>query len=173
MSSSEGSSGLIRKAIWDFSVILNVTIGRPPMDVWSFFLGEKKNVWTMSEYTTIEGEVGEVGEVYTHAHRVHGFQVLYEAINVNPERHLVLKITIRESTEEKGHLMGYDFITLKEVAGGTVVGFQQATALPVEKTVEELHALTLQHNERIVGLFQNLKKVVEASVERRIEKNER
>src|SRR5882762_5137121 len=114
------------RRLWDYSVILEVTILRPAKDVWSHFVGKKKDIWTKSDYATIAGKTGEVGEIYTHAHRFHGLQLFYEAIKVKPEEQLVLKITSKENETDEGNLIGYDFFTLNEVAGHTTVVFQQA-----------------------------------------------
>jgi hypothetical protein len=142
---------------------VEVTIERPAGDVWPHFVGDKKNVWTKSDYTTVAGEPGKLGEIYTHAHRVHGVQAFYETIRVTPERHLVLKITCRENDNDELRLMGYDFVTLKEENGWTTVTFQQGLVLPVAAAESNLRRKTEQQDQRLVELFGNLKAIVEDS----------
>jgi uncharacterized protein YndB with AHSA1/START domain len=147
------------RPMWDYSVIMELTIDRPAKEVWSYFIGEKKNIWTRSSYTTVAGEVGQLGEIYTHAHRAHGNQGFYEAIKVVPEQQLVLKITYRENEDDEPTLAGYDFFSLKEVAGHTTLFFQQAFALPVDQ--KDFDRASEEQDKKIVDIFQNLKRAVE------------
>jgi hypothetical protein len=150
-------------AVWDYSVFMELPIRRSARTVWAYFVGDKKNIWTKSDYKTVAGETGQIGEVYTHAHTVYGAQLFYEAIKVTPERQLVLKITHRRHEKDDRQLMGYDFIALNEVAGQTTLAFQQALAMPLEMLQDELHLATEKQDRRLAEIFQNLKATAESS----------
>jgi hypothetical protein len=149
------------ESIWDYSVIMAVTIDRPAKDVWPYLFGHKKDIWTEVQYTAIGGESEKVGEIYTDANPFHGAQLFYEAIKVMPEKQLVLKITYRKDPRDERRLTGYDFVALNEVAGRTTVFFQQAFALPVDAPKHDLNLESAQHDKELADIFQNLKKVVE------------
>ena len=149
------------KPVWNYAALVEVTILRPTRNVWAYFIGSKKNIWTKSEYSTVAGEVGQVGEIYTHAHTFNGVQAFYEAVKVSPERHLVLKITHKRSAEQAGQLVGYDLLTFRESAGQTTVMFQQVLTLPVDMLEGDLRVATENQDKRVADLFQNLKAVVE------------
>jgi hypothetical protein len=150
-------------AVWDYSVFMELPIHRPASTVWAYFVGDRKNIWTKSDYKTVAGETGQVGEVYTHAHTVYGAQLFYEAIKVKPDRQLVLKITYRRHEKDDRKLMGYDFIALNEVAGQTTLTFQQALAMPLEMLEDDLRFATEKQDRRLAEIFQNLKATVESS----------
>jgi len=149
------------RSIWDYSIIMEVTIDRPAKDVWPYFFGDKKNIWTMEHFTTIAGEPGTVGEVYTQAYR--GGQIQYETINVKPGIQLILKITYKQDEKDEERLVGYDFVTLNEVADHTKVVLQQAFALPVDIPKEDLAVETPKQDKKLADVLQNLKKLVENS----------
>jgi len=155
--------------MWDYSMILEVTIDRPAKDVWPYFFGEKNATWSKSEYTIVAGQEGEVGYTYSMDSPKYGVTYFFEAIRVKPEKELVVKITYRELVEkmEAGQdvrkLMGYDMFELKEVAGRTTVAFQQAFAQPLEVPEDDLGAHTESTDKFLTEIFQNLKKSVESS----------
>ena len=162
------------KAMWDYSGMVEVTIDRPARDVWPFFFGTKKDMWTEANYKTVAGQSGQVGEVYVMAYQGASVpqlgdqaappraQLAFEAIKVNPEKQLVLKITFKEHENAAWKLCGYDFVTVKEVSGGTTVVLQQALELPVEPNTN-LAVETERHDSFLAGIFQTLKRMVEQS----------
>jgi hypothetical protein len=153
---------LLAKPVWDYSMILEVAISRPAREVWPHLIeAEKRNVWTSSDYKTVAGKEGAVGEIFTHSHRFNGVEVFYEVIKVKPERQLVLKITYKDGESGELKLLGYDFHTLRELAGQTVVEFEQALAFPLVPR-EAFHQMTERQDKRLGDLFQNLKTIVEA-----------
>jgi uncharacterized protein YndB with AHSA1/START domain len=148
--------------MWDFAKFLEVTIDRPAKDVWPYLFGKKCAAWTKTEYTPIAGEPGKLGEIYEMAYPLanQGGHIRFETIKVDPERHLVLKITYKKNDKSERRLVGYDFNTLREVNGRTTLFFQQASELPVDPT-EDLNSLTEKHDKFLAEIFQDLKRVVE------------
>lgn len=147
---------------WDYAYVTEVTILRPAADVWAHFVGKAKDRWTGSDYSTVAGEVGAIGEVFTHAHRFNGVRLFYEAIKVKPKRLWVLKITYEDNETHQRHLIGYDFHTFRESAGATTVVFEQALALPRALVKDNFVAATERQDRKLTELFENLKRVAEA-----------
>lgn len=144
--------------MWDFSKFLEVTIDRPAKEVWPYLFRKKTDVWSRTDYTTVAGEPGKVGEVNAVAFQ--GGQLCFEAIKVKPEKHLVLKITYRKNDESEKKLSGYDLFTLNEVEDRTTVVFQQAIELPIDP-IEDLTLLTEKHDKFLADIFLDLKRMVE------------
>jgi hypothetical protein len=151
------------KAIWDYANLLEVTIDRPAKDVWPHFFGIKNAAWSLPQqetYLQIAGQPGEVGEVYSLASAAYGVLWFFEAIEVVPERRLVLKITYASDKNSERKLSGYDCFALSEVAGRTTVGLQQAFALPVQRDTD-LQLETERQDRMLFGILQKLKRTVE------------
>jgi hypothetical protein len=138
--------------MWDYSNLTEVTIDRPASVVWPYLFRPKADIWSKTAYTTVAGEPGKVGETYAMPYQ--GGELLFEAITVQPEKRLVLKILHKESSKAQSNLAGYDLIRLSEVAGRTTVTLQQVFALPVEPDTE-------RHDDFLAEIFQDLKTMVE------------
>jgi uncharacterized protein YndB with AHSA1/START domain len=154
------------RSLWNYAVHMSVLIARPVKDVWPYFVGDKKNQWAGSkeaaiEYTTIVGEPGQVGEIYTHAALFHNYHLYYEAIRIKPQKQIVLKITYKKNDKETSQLAGYDLINLHEAEGRTTIDFQQVFALPVEAMEHRLESLSKAHDKELVDAFDELRKTVE------------
>jgi hypothetical protein len=150
------------RQLWDYSGIAEVTIDRPAKDVWPYLFGAKEESWTKQHYTHIAGEPGKVGEIYVYTFP--GGQLFYEAINVKPEKQLVLKISYRQNEKGESRLAGYDYLTLNEVAGHTTVVLQQMAALPVDMPNSDLSQASEKQDTMLADIFQTLKKTVESGV---------
>jgi hypothetical protein len=148
--------------MWDFSKFLELTIDRPTKDVWPYLFRPKNDVWSKTAYTTVAGKPGKVGEIYEMAYPLEnqGGLLSFEAITVELEKHIVLKIAYKKDEKSARQLSGYDFFTLKEESGRTTVFFQQATELPVDPGTDFSH-LAEKHNMFLDDIFQDLKKAVE------------
>jgi hypothetical protein len=87
-SSIDTTRAIAATPTWDYANTIEVTIGRPAKDVWPFFFGDKKDVWTRSDYSTIAGKPGQTGEIFMHEYVVFGNRsfFFYEAIKVVAER---------------------------------------------------------------------------------------
>lgn len=150
------------RLLWDFAFSGEVTIGRPAREVWPYFFGDKKN-WSGAEYTTVSGEPGQVGEVYVMnrpSHASHGSRMFYEAIKIEPHKEIVLKITCQDGEGAERQLLGYDWVSLRESEGQTLVILQQAftkwvdAATDLKREAERQHAF-------LPGIIQSLRQWVE------------
>jgi hypothetical protein len=150
--------------LWDFSTFLQITLDRPAQAVWPYLFREHNDVWSRTAYTAVAGTPGEVGELYAMAYPIvsQGGKLYFEAISVQPPRHLVLKMTYQKTESAPRQVCGYDFFTLYEVAGSTTISFQQASELPVDVTAN-LTELTAKHHRFLDDIFQDLKKMVEGT----------
>jgi len=153
-------------SLWNYSVHMDVTINRPAKDVWPYFVGDKKDQWAglkgePIKYTTIAGEPGKVGEVYTHSFLYQGYHLYYEAIAISQDSEIVLKITYNKNEKDPRRLAGYDLISLSEAGGRTRIDFHQAFALPVQAAKGDLASLSKVHNQELTDAFQELKRTVE------------
>lgn len=149
------------KTIWDYSAIIEVVINRPAKDIWPYLFGVKEEIWTKQHYRRIAGEPGEVGEIYVQTFP--GGQLLYETINVKPEKQLVLKMTYKEHEKDERTLYGYDFLTLSEVEGHTTLVLAQAFALPIDTPKKDLNLETKKQDKMLDEIFEGLKRLVESS----------
>jgi hypothetical protein len=158
--------------IWDYSVIMQVTIDRPVKKVWPYLFGDKEKLWTKVDYKRVAGEPGRVGDLYMQEYPATpaypGGQLFYEAIKVTPEKQIVLKITRKENDKDESRLIGYDFETLNEVAGHTTVVLQQAAAFPVnnlpnkQENDKQDNKMLADQNTMLADIFRNLKTAVES-----------
>lgn len=148
--------------------MIQVTIDRPAKNIWPYFFGQKEELWSEQHYIHVAGEAGKVGEIYMQMIPGGGGQVFMEAIKVEPERQLVLKLTYKKTEGTDSRLIGYDFHTFHEVAGHTTVVLQQAFALPIDALADDtgrndLELATEKQDKLLVHMFQNLKRIVEES----------
>jgi hypothetical protein len=152
------------RQLWDFSKFLEICIDRPAQAVWPYLFRKHNDVWSRTSYTTVAGTPGEVGELYGMAYPIvsQGGKLYFEAIRVEPAKHLVLKMTYQKTESDARQVCGYDFFTLDEVAGHTTVSFQQASELPVDVTAS-LTELTARHSQFLDDIFRDLKKMVEGA----------
>src|SRR4051812_15991070 len=63
---------------WDYSFITEITIDRPANEVWPYFFGRKREMWSRVTYIEISGEPGKVGEIYAMADAFHGRRTFFE-----------------------------------------------------------------------------------------------
>jgi len=148
--------------MWDFSTILEVTIDRPAKEVWPYFHGKNKDAWTKTDYRTVKGQSGQVGELYDMVYPMpnQGGRLGFETLKVKADKHLIIKITYQKHEGGNRELSGYDFLTLNEVAGRTTVVLLQASWLPVDPPTDCDHEAQ-KHNTFLTDILQHLKKLVE------------
>jgi hypothetical protein len=150
--------------IWDYAITLQIQIERPPETVWPWFFGDKKAIWTRSEYETVSGEEGRPGAVFMHQYAVLDtrYYYYYEAIRLLEQRELVLKITCRKSeSDTSGALIGYDVIRLEPRADHSMVTLQQFVAFPTDLERSDLAGESEKHDRFLAGILEDLKRLVE------------
>lgn len=148
--------------MWDFAGIVKVIIDRPAGQVWPHFFGDRKEIWSKAKYIPISGEPGKVGEIYAMAESFRQGRFLFEAIKVESEQHLVLKITYQDDATSEQVLSGFDFISLTEISGQTTVTLQQAFSAPVQLSEADRVAETEKHAAMLRSIFRGLKGLVES-----------
>jgi hypothetical protein len=148
--------------MWDFSTILEVTIDRPAKFVWPYFHGKNKDTWTKTDYRTVSGQSGQVGEIYDMVYPMpnQGGRLGFETLQVKTDKHLIIKFLYQRHEGGPRVVSGYDFITLNEVAGRTTVVLLQASYLPVDPATDCDYEAQ-KHNTFLADILQHLKKLVE------------
>jgi hypothetical protein len=154
----ESVSGPTQEKTWDFFKVLNVEIARSAQVIWPFLFREKSDAWSKTQYTSISGERGQLGEYYEMPYR--DGHLGFETIHLQAPNRLVLKITFRPRDQSR-ELAGYDLFELRESGGSTTVTMHQAFALRVDASAD-FAALSADHEKFLEGIFQDLKKMVEA-----------
>lgn len=148
--------------LWDYAFSGAVIIDRSAKQIWPYFFGDKKG-WSNAEYTTVAGTPGQVGEVYVMnrpSHASHGARMFYEAIRIEPEKEIILKIDYQDGASDEKKLMGYDLVMLEEMQGRTRVLLQQVFTKWVDADVD-LTQETARQNGFLPQILQNLKRWVE------------
>jgi hypothetical protein len=147
--------------IWDYVNRLEVRIARPAKDIWPHFFGDKKQVWSKTNYTAVAGTPGGVGEIYRMADPAHHTHFFFEAIRVQPHELLVLKISHARASEGEPQLMGYDSISLSEQEGYTSVVLHQVFSLPLDRAAQGTQEESRKQDQMLADIFQTLKQIVE------------
>lgn len=176
----------------DIALLEEFSVDRTAEQVWEYFRGEKKGMWT-GPYRTVKGEPDQEGEIFSY-HLIDGRvqypTVSYEIVRVEPFKHIVLAMWKHESKMQARKLFGYDIVNIEEKNGKTQVTFNQisfTTVTEVRSTVhgiingpaspqqvvfkdlmrrtdgDEIRAFKLLQQEYISKIFIKLKKLIESN----------
>jgi uncharacterized protein YndB with AHSA1/START domain len=148
---------------WDYLAITEVTIDRPAREVWPYFFGHKRELWSEYNYVVTAGESGQVGEIYETADStLHGVRWIMETIRAEPERLLVLKMLYQEADSPEQVVAGCDIFEFTEVEGHTTAAFRQFLSVPRHLLPQDdLDRETKEKNIFLARILQTLKRMVE------------